>query len=237
VREFQRGLRRKTPEKIGIKAPLPEFIPPAPASVPKRVPDAHGGFTRSSSILFRSKRPKRKPLSAQKRLREVSSGPFASCSITESGRLAPILEAIMDDEKSMVEKFTDAVKGVVDTASTAAMKAMDPEPLKPDEEVVVIPPLDAPTADLINPMPPMIAIVKKKPTVKRTGKRARASKSLADLKDQLADTKKARKKVAKKAGKRTAKKTPKKLKKKSAKAAAKKTGKKVMPKKKKKSRR
>jgi hypothetical protein len=141
----------------------------------------------------------------------------------------------MDDEKSMVEKFTDAVKGVVDTASTAAMKAMDPEPLKPDEEVVVIPPLDAPGADLINPMPPMIAIVKKKPTVKRkkTGKKARASKSLADLNDQFADTKKARKTVAKKVGKKTAKKTPKKSKKKSRKAGAKKTGKKVMPKKKK----
>jgi ATP-dependent DNA ligase len=40
VREFQRGSRRKTPEKIGIKAPLPEFVPPAPASVPKRVPHA-----------------------------------------------------------------------------------------------------------------------------------------------------------------------------------------------------
>jgi hypothetical protein len=144
----------------------------------------------------------------------------------------------MDDEKSMVEKFTDAVKGVVDTASTAAMKAMDPEPLKPDEEVVVIPPLDGPSADLINPMPPMIAIVKKKPTVKRknTAKRARASKSLANLNDRLADTKAARKKVAKKAGKKTAKKTPKKSKK-SAKAGAKKTAKKMMPKKKKKSRR
>src|SRR5450755_4548121 len=112
----------------------------------------------------------------------------------------------MDDEKSMVEKFTDAVKDVLDTASTAAMKAMATEPLKPDEEVVIIPPLDAPGADLINPMPPMIAVVKKKPTVKqkKPARRAtpRASKSLANLKDQLADTKTARKKVAKKAGKK-----------------------------------
>ena len=49
----------------------------------------------------------------------------------------------MDDDKSIVEKFTDAVKNVADTASTAVKNAMEPEPPKPDEEVVVVPAPDA----------------------------------------------------------------------------------------------
>jgi hypothetical protein len=110
------------------------------------------------------------------------------------------LEAIVDDEKSIVEKFTDAVKGVVDSASTAAMQAMATEPLKPDEEVVVIPALEPGGADLIAPVPPMIAVVKKK--------RRRASKGVA--KAAKASKKKTAKKSAARAvtaPKKTSKKT------------------------------
>jgi hypothetical protein len=90
VREFQRGFQRKKPEKIGLKAPLPEFVSPAPASVPKRVPE---GARWIHDIKFDgyscsvANGPKRKPLSAQKGSWVVSSGPFASCSIPESVRL------------------------------------------------------------------------------------------------------------------------------------------------------
>jgi hypothetical protein len=47
------------------------------------------------------------------------------------------------------------------------MKALEPEPLKPDEEVVVVPiPPDGMISDLTAPPSPIVAIVKKKPRKK-----------------------------------------------------------------------
>ena len=66
----------------------------------------------------------------------------------------------MDDkEKSLFDRVADGFKDTIEIATEAAKKGLEPEPLKPDEEVVVIP---APAAaDFMSPMPPMIAVVKK----------------------------------------------------------------------------
>jgi hypothetical protein len=46
----------------------------------------------------------------------------------------------MDDkEKSLFDNFADAVKHTFDVAAEAANKALEPTPLKPDEELVVVP--------------------------------------------------------------------------------------------------
>ena len=67
----------------------------------------------------------------------------------------------MDDkEKSLFDSFADTIKHTFDIAAEAASKALEPEPLRPDEELVVIPgPSDAFVAE---PSQPMVAIVKKK---------------------------------------------------------------------------
>jgi hypothetical protein len=44
----------------------------------------------------------------------------------------------MDDkEKSLFENFADTVKHTFDVATDAAKKEIEPEPLKPDEKIVV----------------------------------------------------------------------------------------------------
>jgi hypothetical protein len=49
-------------------------------------------------------------------------------------------EGNMDDkEKSLFDSFADTIKHTFDVATEAAKKALEPEPLKPDEEVVVLP--------------------------------------------------------------------------------------------------
>jgi Berberine and berberine like len=71
-------------------------------------------------------------------------------------------EGNMDDkEKSLFDSFADTIKHTFDVATEAAKKALEPEPLKPDEEVVVLP--TPPDAFVSDPAPPMIVIVKKKP--------------------------------------------------------------------------
>jgi hypothetical protein len=69
----------------------------------------------------------------------------------------------MDDkEKSIFESVTDTIKNTIDIATEAAKKALEPEPIKPDEELVAIPAPLSIGDDFISPMPPMIAVVKKK---------------------------------------------------------------------------
>jgi hypothetical protein len=114
----------------------------------------------------------------------------------------------MDDkEKSLFESVTDTIKNTVDIAADAAKKALEPEPLKPDEEVVVVP---APVgADLIAPMPPMVTIVTKKRRAapkKPTSKKA-AKKAPAKAAKKSTQAKKSAKKATKKTTKQSAKKS------------------------------
>jgi hypothetical protein len=113
----------------------------------------------------------------------------------------------MDDkEKSLFENFADTVKHTFDVATDAAKKALEPEPLKPDEKIVVVPAADAVGTDFLAPMPPMIAVVKKK--------RREAKKPSAESPAKAAKKSKQAKKSAKKATKKTVKKTAKKVSKK-----------------------
>jgi hypothetical protein len=131
----------------------------------------------------------------------------------------------MDDkDKSIFDTVTDSIKNTINIATEAAKHAIEPEPLKPDEEVVLIPPVGAP--DLVNPMPPMYAVVKKKRRAsKRVAKAAKTSKSKTAKKSPAKAAKKSK-------AKKSAKKAMPKKKKSKAKAAPKKTAKKVVKKKK-----
>jgi hypothetical protein len=142
-------------------------------------------------------------------------GHFALCTMPESVSLY-FWEATMDDkDKSLFENFADTIKHTFDVATDAAKAALEPEPLKPDEELVVVPTSDAVGADFMAPMPPVTMVVKKKRR-KPAAKRAK--------KAHVAAAKKA--KQAKKSAKTAAKKTENKSAKKSRKAV-KKTTKKV----------
>ena len=119
----------------------------------------------------------------------------------------------MDDDKSLLEKFTDTVKGIASTAAdaaSAALKAEEP-PLK-DSDVVAMPLPMAGVGLVSEPMlvPPVAA-----PAPRRKKRAAR----------KTADT--ATKKVARKAPNKAAKKTVKKASRKAAKKTAKKTARKA----------
>ena len=109
----------------------------------------------------------------------------------------------MDDDKNIIEKTIEAVKDIAHTASEAAKHAMEPEPIKPGEEVVML----APQGDNLlgeSAMPQFIVIPRKR------SRRKKAAKTVA-------------KKTNKKAAKKSAKKQAAKKWKSPAKAAAKKT--------------
>jgi predicted cobalt transporter CbtA len=134
----------------------------------------------------------------------------------------------MDKDKTIIERFTDVVKGVVDTASTAAMQAMEPDPKQvagETNEQVYIP--DA-TDAAATPAPLFAAPKKKRATAspkranKRVAKAARAAKAPAK---KAASKKTAKKSAAKKSAKIAAK-TTKKTKKTAKKAVKKKKAKK-----------
>jgi hypothetical protein len=166
------------------------------------------------------------------------------------------LEGTMDDkDKSIFESVTDTIKNTIDIATEAAKRAMEPEPIKVDEEVVMIPGPES--ADPMSPAPPMVAVVKKKPRKKPavntsgritptydipvpdtplpTPKKAAKKSSKTAKKTAKKAVKKSKvKKAAKKsAPKKSAKKTTKKTAKKSKKAGVKKTTRKTVAKKKK----
>ena len=142
----------------------------------------------------------------------------------------------MDDkEKSIFESVTDTIKNTIDIATEAAKKALEPEPIKPNEELVAIPAPLSIGDDYMSPMPPMIAVVKKK----------QSEKSAVDTSGRITPaydfpvpntplpTKKPAKKAKRKPAKTTAKKAVKKskarkaAKKSASKTSAKKTTKKV----------
>jgi hypothetical protein len=103
------------------------------------------------------------------------------------------------------------MKHTFDVATEAAKAALEPEPLKPDEEPVFNPGPEPVSADLMTPMPPMIAVVKKKRRVanklaaKKAAKKAPA-KAAKKSKQAKASTKKTPKTGSKKSTKKTAKK-------------------------------
>jgi hypothetical protein len=117
----------------------------------------------------------------------------------------------MDNDKSILEKFTDTVKGIASTAAdaaSAALKAEEP-PLK-DNDVVAVPlPLAGAglVSDPVMLVPPIAA------PAPRRKKRAAPKRSAAR-------TQKTAKKAGKKAWKKTAKKTAKKTTSKTAKKSA-----------------
>jgi hypothetical protein len=142
------------------------------------------------------------------------------------------MEDIMDDkEKSLFDSFADTIKHTFDIAAEAASKALEPEPLRPDEELVVIP--TPPDAFVSEPSPPMVAIVKKKLRKKSAldtsgritpdydipmpDKPMPSPKKGAEVVSKRAKKKPAKKAPAKKASKKTVKKPGKKTAKKSAK--------------------
>jgi hypothetical protein len=129
----------------------------------------------------------------------------------------------MDNDKSMLEKFTDTVKGIASTAADAASAALRAEepPLK-DNDVVAVPlPLGA--AGLVSdPMlvPPIAAPAPRRR--KRTVSKRKAGPAQTSAKKS---GKKAAKKTARKTAKKTAPRTAKKAVKKTAKKATRKTAK------------
>jgi hypothetical protein len=120
----------------------------------------------------------------------------------------------MDNDKSILEKFTDTVKGIASTAAdaaSAALKAEEP-PLK-DNDVAAVP-LPLAGAGLVSD--PMLLVPPIAAPAPRRKKRAAPKRSVARTR-----------KTAKKAGKKTVKKAAKKRARKSAKKTAKKTSRKA----------
>jgi hypothetical protein len=121
----------------------------------------------------------------------------------------------MDNDKSILEKFTDTVKGIASTAAdaaSAALKAEEP-PLK-DNDVVAVP-LPLAGAGLVSD--PMMLVPPIAAPAPRRKKRAAPKRSVARTQKTA---KKAGKKTAKKAAKKTARKTAKKTTSKTAKKSA-----------------
>jgi len=154
------------------------------------------------------------------------------------------MEDIMDDkEKSLFDSFANTIKHTFDIAAEAASKALEPEPLRSDEELVVIP--APPDAFASEPSQPMVAIVKKKlrkkSAVDTSGRitpdydipvpdtampSPKNGAKAASEKAAMKPAKKAPAKAAKKASKKTVKKPSKKIAKSAKKAKAKSSAKK-----------
>jgi hypothetical protein len=117
-----------------------------------------------------------------------------------------------EDDKNFIEKTINAVKEIAHTASEAAKHAMEPEPLKPGDKVVLMPMVtDGMMGESM--MPPLVVVRSKKKTPKTSSK-------------------KPANKAAKKTAKKSAKKNAAKKWRSPAKVAKKKTGKKAVGKKK-----
>src|SRR5258707_1289174 len=122
----------------------------------------------------------------------------------------------MDDngEKSIVEKISEAVKDIVDTASAAAIKAMqvqpDPEQVAgtANEQVYIPEATDA--AAMPAPLMASKPVAKRKTTAKLTVAQTPPRKAAAKTSSQKAARKTVKKTVKKSSGK-SAKKTAKKL--------------------------
>ena len=104
------------------------------------------------------------------------------------------------DDKSIVEKTLEAVKDIAVVASEATHKAMEPEPIKPGDEVVVMP---MAAAGLMGEavMPPFVIIPRRtsapKQISKKTPKTAKKSATKAAKKSAKKSSKKKKEKAAK----------------------------------------
>jgi len=129
----------------------------------------------------------------------------------------------MDDDKEknviekLVDKINDAVESIATTASDALQQAMEPEPVKPDEQPIAYMPMAG--DGLLDPAMPAVVIIprRKKPTSKKGPKRS---------------AKKAAKKTAEKSAKKGAEKKSPTKKKKASKAWKPAAGRKTVAKKK-----
>jgi hypothetical protein len=135
----------------------------------------------------------------------------------------------MDDkEKSLFDSVADTIKHTFDIAAEAASKALEPEPLNPDEELVIVPTPPDPFAS--DPVPPIVAIVKKKPRRKTgvdTSGRITPDYDFPVPETPMPPPRKAAKKVSKKPAKKSVRKAAKKVAKKSKKAPKKSNSKKT----------
>jgi hypothetical protein len=138
----------------------------------------------------------------------------------------------MDDkEKSLFGSFADTIKNTFDVATEAASKALEPEPLKPDEELLIVP--APPDPFISDPAPPLVAIVKKKPRKKTgvdTSGRITPDYDIPVPVTPMPSPRKTAKKAPKKTAKKAASKAVKKVAKKSKKAAKKSIPKKTVKK-------
>jgi hypothetical protein len=75
-----------------------------------------------------------------------------------------------DQDKSIIEKTIEAVKDIATIASDAAKKAMEPEPLKPGERVMMVPLMDS--GLVTEPvMPPFVVLPRRKSRAKSASKK------------------------------------------------------------------
>jgi hypothetical protein len=103
-----------------------------------------------------------------------------------------------DHDKSIIEKTIEAVKNIATIASDAAKKAMESEPLKPGERVMMTPLTDSGLATEPT-MPPFVVLPRRKSRAKA------ASKKIAKKAGKKPAAKKSSKKKAAKAWKPVAK--------------------------------
>jgi hypothetical protein len=126
------------------------------------------------------------------------------------------------DDKNFIEKTINAVKEIAHTASEAAKHAMEPEPLKPGDKIVLMPMVtDGMMGESM--MPPLVVVRGKKKAPK-----TRSKKPANKAAKKTAKKKTTKKKTARKSAKKNAAKqwrSP-------AKVAKKKTGKKAVGKRK-----
>jgi hypothetical protein len=94
------------------------------------------------------------------------------------------------DDKSIVEKTVEAVKGLAASISEAARKTAEPEPAKPGDEVVVMP---MATAGLMSEtvVPPFVVVRRPRKSAKKA--RAKSARNTAKTKSATKAPKKAKK--------------------------------------------
>jgi hypothetical protein len=107
-----------------------------------------------------------------------------------------------EHDKSIIEKTIEAVKEIATIASDAAKKAIEPEPLKPGDRVVMVPIMDSGlTSEPV--MPPFVVLPRRKSRAKKASKRTAKKAAKKSIKRSAKNSSK--KKKAARAWKPTAK--------------------------------
>jgi hypothetical protein len=113
-----------------------------------------------------------------------------------------------DKEKSIVERTIETVKGITHSVSDAAKRVMEPEPLKEDDEIVMIPPMPmADTGMLGAAMTPQFVVIPIRRKSRKKLPKTTAKKTAKKIKAVKKATKRATKKPPKKTKKATKKTT------------------------------